>query len=121
MTFLYFLLDVCFYNFTSFKTDILLHSLLDKKKNSFLYFGSILFIDFLLRSYGKFFLIYTILFIINCKIKYSYQNIGSVFKRFFVLYVLYKIGVFFLFGTISFDIVGFFINLLIIFILNKKF
>ena len=121
MTFLYFLVDVCFYNFTSFKTDILLHSLLDKKESIWVYFVSILLIDFLLLSYGKFFLLYAILFFINCRIKYSYQNIGSIYKRFFFLYLFYKIGVYLLFHTFVFEIFGFIINLLLIFIMHKKF
>lgn len=121
MTFLYFLVDVCFYNYTGFKTDILLHALLDKKENKWVYFGSILFIDFLLLLRGKFFLLYTILYLLNQKIKGSYERIESIYLRFFILYVLYKLLVFFLFHTFVFEIFGFFINLLLIFITHKKF
>lgn len=121
MTFLYFVLDVCFYNYTPFKTDILLHALLDKKENKWIYFGSILLIDFLLLAKGKLFLIYLVLYFFNKKIKYSYQNIREVYLRFIVLYILYKIGVFFLFHAFVFEIFGFFINLLLIFITHKKF
>lgn len=120
MIFLYFVLDVCFYNFTSFKTDILLHSLLDKNKHTWVYFVTMLFIDFLLLAHGKFFLLYTILFFINKKIKYSYQSIGSLYKRFLFLYFLYKIVVFLLFSTFGFEVFGFGINLLILFVTHKK-
>ncbi len=121
MTFLYFILDVCFYNFTSFKTDILLSSLLEKKINVIVYVISILFIDLLLLAHGKLFLLYTILFLISRKIKCSYQNMGSIYKRFLILYIFYKIGVFFLFKTFVFEIFGFLINLLLIFLTHKKF
>lgn len=121
MTFLYFVLDVCFYNYTGFKTDILLHSLLDKRENKWVYFGSILLIDFLLLARGKFFFLYTILYLFNKKIKGSYERIGSIYIRFFILYLLYKLFVFFLFHTFVFEIFGFLINLLIIFITHKKF
>ena len=121
MTFLYFIFDVCLYNYTMLKTDFLVHSLLDKKENKYIYFFSILFIDFLLMTKGQFFLIYTILFFLNKKIKISYQNITSLFLRFFILYIIYKIGVFLLFQKFVFDILGFLFNLIIIFVSYKKF
>lgn len=120
MTFLYFVLDVCFYNYTLFKTDILLHTLLDKKEKKWIYFGSILFIDFLLHTDGKLFLVYTILYFLNQKIKGSYERMKSIYIRFFILYVLYKLFVFLLFHTFVFEIFGFFINLLLLFIMHKK-
>lgn len=121
MTFLYFVLDICLYNYTMLKTDFLVHSLLDKKENKYFYFFSILFIDFLLVTKGRLFLIYTILFILNKKIKLSYQNITSIFLRFFILYLIYKIGILLLFQKFIFDIYGFLFNLVIIFISYKKF
>lgn len=121
MTFLYFLLDVCFYNYTGFKTDILLHTLLEKKEKIWVYFGSILLIDFLLHFNGKFFLVYAILYFLSKKIKGSYERMKSIYFRFFILYILYKILVFCIFHTFVFEIFGFLINLLLIFLMHKKF
>lgn len=121
MTFLYFVFDVCLYNYTMLKTDFLVHSLLDKKENKYFYFASILFIDFLLMTKGKLFLIYSFLFLLNKKIKISYQNVTSLFIRFFLLYLIYKIGVFLLFQKFIFDIYGFLFNLIILFVSYKKF
>lgn len=120
MTFLYFVVDICFYNYTSFKTDIILHALLEKKKNKFLFFLSLLFIDFLLQTYGRFFLLYTILYFINKRIKCSLETLLGVFSRFLLLYLLYKIGVFLLFWKFVFEPFGFFINLLLLGIMHKK-
>ena len=121
MTFLYFIFDVCLYNYTMLKTDFLVHSLLDKKENKYIYFFSILFIDFLLLAKGRLFLIYSILFFLNKRIKLTSQNITSLFIRFFLLYIIYKIGVLLLFQKFVFDIYGFLFNLIIIFISYKKF
>lgn len=121
MTFLYFLVDVCFYNYTSFKTDFLLHALLDKKENVWVYFICILCIDFLLLAHGKLFLLYTLLYFFNRKIKGTNENIKSVFTRFIVLYIFYKIGVLILFHTFVFEVFGFLITLLVLFITHKKF
>lgn len=121
MTFLYFVLDTCFYNYTFFKTDFLLHTLLEKKHTKIFYFLSILAIDILLFTKGKIFLLYTILYFLNKKIKFSYQNIHGIFFRFFFLYFFYKIGIFLLFQNFNFDIFGFLISLLVLFICHKKF
>lgn len=120
MTFLYFVVDVCFYNYTSFKTDFLLHALLEKKKNIWIYFGSILFIDFLLLAHGKLFLLYALLYFLNRRMKGSRENLKSVLARFLILYILYKMGVFFLFHTFAFEIFGFLITILVLCITHKK-
>ncbi len=121
MTFLYFLLDVCFYNYTSIKTDFLLHALLEKKERKFMYFISIMAIDFLLLAKGKLFLLFMILYGINKILKLSYQNIKEVFLRFFLFYLIYKLGVYILFKTFVFDYFGFAINFLVLYIFHKKF
>lgn len=121
MTLLYFFLDVCVYNYTSFRTDFLLHALLEKRENKLFYFGSILWIDWLLVAQGKLFLLYAILYGINKKIKLSYQEIKFVFWRFLIVYILYKIGIFLLFHQFVFDCIGFFFNLVLLFLLHKKF
>ncbi len=121
MTFFYFILDVCFYNYTGFKTDILLHSLLEKKEKKWVYFFSIFLIDFLLLARGRFFLLYSILYLLNRKIKGSFYRIGSIYMRFFILYIFYKLFVFLFFHTFVFEIFGFFLNLLLIFIMHKRF
>lgn len=121
MTFLYFVLDVCFYNFTSIKTDFLLQIFFERKENKFFYYGSLIFIDWLLLANGKFFLLYVLLSILNKKIKLSYQDIQFLFLRFFLLYVFYKIGIFLLFQQFIFDWLGFIFNLLLLFLLHKKF
>lgn len=120
MSILYFILDTCFYNYTFFKTDFLLHTLLEKKTTKIFYFLSILAIDLLLLARGRIFLLYTILYFLNKRIKLSYQNIRTIFLRFFLLYFVYKIGVFLLFQNFTFDIFGFFISLLVLYICHKK-
>ncbi len=121
MTFLYFLLDVCFYNYTFIKTDFLLHALLEKKESKFMYFISIMTIDFLLLVKGKLFLLFLILYGINKILKLSYQNIKEVFLRFCLLYLIYKLGVYVLFKTFVFDCLGFAINFLVLYVFHKKF
>ncbi len=121
MIFLHFLVDVCFYNFTPFKTDFLLLEATSVKNNKLMYFFSIIAIDLLLYTQGKIILLFTILFFLNQFLKISYQNISKIFLRFFYLYFFYKIGIFLLFHTFVFDLFGFLFNLLLLYLWHKKF
>ncbi len=120
MTFLYFVLDIVFYNYTSLKTNFLLLSFLEQKEKKWIFFASILLIDCLLLAKGKLLILYTTLYLLNKKIKCSYQYMESLFLRFIILYILYKIGVFCLFHTFTFEIFGFLIHFLMILIMHKK-
>lgn len=114
MTFLYFIVDVCFYNFTSFKTDFLLHAILEKKEPKLFFWLALLGIDFLLNTHLKLFLLYLFLFFLNHQWKLSLE------KRFLLNFLFYKIGVFLFFQTFFFDPWGFFITFLYLFISHKN-
>lgn len=115
MTIIYFLIDICFYNYTSINTNLILLSLLNKKEKIYSLFLIIL-IDILLNLQGHYFFISLILYFFNQKIKLSYINIKDLILRYFINYTLYLILVLIIFHTWNFQILGILIDLLFIFL-----
>ena len=120
MTFLFFLLDVTFYNLTPFKTDFLLHIFSEKKENKALFFLTLLWIDFVLKANLKFFILYFLLFWLNRFFKLPDTHLSYTIKRFILNYIFYKIGVLVLFHTFFLDFWGFFITFLFLIISHKS-
>lgn len=114
MIFLYFLLDLTFYNYTAWKTHFFLLTFLEKKKNDKITFFLVLLIDYLLTYKGKFFLSFFFLFLINRQIKISYENWTSNYSRFFLLFVLYQVFTYLLYHKITIDPVGFLLTLIFV-------
>lgn len=114
MIFLYFLLDVAFYNYTAWSTHIFLITFLEKKKKNLASFFLALLIDYLLAYKGKFFLIFLVLYILNRELKISYDKWTSVFFRFFLLFVSYHFLTLLLFHQIVFDPIGLGITILFV-------
>lgn len=114
MIFLYFLLDLTFYNYTAWKTHFFLLTFLEKKKNDKITFFLILLIDYLLTYKGKFFLSFFFLFLINRQIKISYESWTSNYSRFFLLFVLYQVFTHLLYHKIAIDPVGFLLTLIFV-------
>lgn len=85
MAILYFLLDICFYNYTFLKTNFLLLSIFDKKTKLFNILIYLL-IDLLLSCHGFIFLLFTIFIFINSKIK-----IRNKIIRFIFFYLIYSL------------------------------
>ncbi len=110
MIYLHFLLDICFYNFTPFKTNLCLLPLLEKRDFKF-FFIWILMIDFLLSFHLRYFFIFLVLHFFNRFIKLPHSFYYLVL-RFCLLFVLYHLFVFVLFQKLEFNIWGFFIDLL---------
>lgn len=119
MTFLILLLDICFYNFTPLKTNLFLLMLLNKKEKflPYLFVGVIL--EIFLKTYGRFFIIWLLLYFLNQKIKIC-PSFFEVFIRFLQLYIIYLILVYFLFGKFVFQISGLLVNLLFVTISYKN-
>jgi len=114
MIFLYFLLDLTFYNYTAWKTHFFLLTFLEKKKNDKITFFLALLIDYLLTYKGKFFLSFLFLFLINSQIKISYESWTSNYSRFFLLFVLYQVFTYLLYHKIAIDPVGFLLTLIFV-------
>ncbi len=119
MIFLYFILDVCIYNYTNFQTNILMLSFFEPKLK-IPYFLTILFIDYLLLSKGKIFIIYSILYFINKKIKLNNFGNSNLFIKFIILNSIYICLTLILFQKAIFNIGGIIINFIILFICYKK-
>lgn len=120
MIFLYFLLDLTFYNYTAWKTHFFLLTFLEKKKNDKITFFLVLLIDYLLTYNGKFFLSFFFLFLINRQIKISYESWTSNYSRFFLLFVLYQVFTYLLYHKIAIDPVGFLLTLIFVGFSYKK-
>lgn len=87
MTFLLFLVDVCFYNYTSLKTYFLLLSIFDKRTKLNIIFY--LLIDLIIGANFLLFITYTLLFILN-----KFLKLRNIFLRFTVIFLIYKLLIF---------------------------
>lgn len=112
MILLYFLLDLCFYNFTALKTNLILLSLLDKDNNKYFYFFISLIIDYLLQGKGKLFLILAILFFLNKYIKGSYNQSIKIIGRFLILFLFFQMLTLIFFKHWTFNLPGFLLNII---------
>ncbi len=120
MIFLFFVLDIVFYNYTHLKTNFVLLSLLEKEEPKSSLFLSFWAVDFLLGLNGKFFLLFFLLYLISSLFKGSLYSINYLFLHFVLLYSFYKILVLILFHTFSLDSIGLVLNLLFIYVMHKK-
>lgn len=120
MTILYFILDICFYNFTSFKTHLLLLSFLEKKKENLFHFLEFLFIEIILQTHGKLLFILILLFFFNKKLKIPNTSVFAYTKRFFLLFLLYQILTFLFFQKFVFSLSGIMISLFFLIISYKN-
>lgn len=118
MIYLHFLLDICFYNFTPFKTNLCLLPLLEKRDFK-IFFIWILFIDFLLSFHLRYFFIFLLLYFFNRFIKLP-RSFFYLAVRFIFLFLLYHLLAFLLFQQIEFNFWGFLIDLLFLRIESLK-
>lgn len=117
MIWLYFFLDILFYNFTPWKTNLILLSLYEKE-NSFFYFFSCLLLDIFLQGYGRWFLLFLGLYFLSKKMKRNHFK--TTFYSFILLYLLYTVFILLFFQVFSFSTIGILINFLFLFISYKN-
>ncbi len=119
MILLYVLIDICFYNYTNWKTHIFLVSFLNHQKKEF-FIPIAIAIDFFLHAKGRFFLILLILYFSSEKITYTAHHFPKRCLHYFILYVLYQLLTFIFFHKITFNFFGVIIDLLFVYISDNK-
>ncbi len=120
MIFLYFLLDVVFYNYTSWQTHLFLLAFLEKKSKTKTLLLFAFIIDYLLSYQGKFFLPFLLLWFLNQSLKISYEQWTSHYLRFFLLYGIYQTLTFLLFHILTIQAKGLLLTLLFVGFSYKK-
>ena len=121
MILLYFFMDVCFYNYTSWKTTLFLVSLTEKDEKFLSFLFYLTGITLLLHASFKFFLLGLILYIFTKKINITTPNFKRCFLCFFILYILYQFLAYLFFQKVIFSISGFLINIAFLFFSYKFF
>lgn len=119
MILIYFLLDICFYNFTIFPTYLFLIPLVEKEHNlfSFLFYMGIAFL--LLNFSWKFLCLFILLYVINTKIKIKTPNFKRVFFCFCILYFFFFLFSFLLYQKIIINTFGLLITIFFLFFSYK--
>ena len=120
MIFLLFLLDVCFYNYTSISSFFILNSFLEPKEKKSYFFIFLLLIELLLHTHFRFFLLLSLLFFFNSFCKLPKDKTYFQLIRFLLNYLLLQIGFLLLFHTFVFDALGLLIPFLFLRICHKK-
>lgn len=111
MTFLYFLLDIVFYNFTPWKTTIFLLSFAEKEKNISKLF-QVLIADYLFHGKGRLFFLFFTLFLINKPIKLNNYRRKELTIRILFLNMTFLLLLYIIKQVCLLDKIGFCITLL---------
>lgn len=119
MLLLYFFMDVCFYNYTSWKTNLILVSLIEREKRFFPFLFYLTGITLLLHASMKLFTLFFILYILTKKISIATPNFRRSFLSFFFLYLLYQFLSYLFFQKVIFSFSGFLINIAFLFFSYK--
>lgn len=111
---LYFLLDVVFYNYTGWATQIFLLTFLEKENKKVFTLLFAFIIDYLLFYKGKFFLLFLILYFVNKQVRLSYYRWSSSFLRFLLLFFIYQLVIVGITKNLYISPFGFLINLIFV-------
>ncbi len=108
MNFLYLILDILFFNFTNFKTSLIIFSIISKKNKYFEIVLLALIIDLFITHIIYFILLMPLLKFINGKIKKF---------NFYIICFLYIIITFIIFKEIPINLLGIIINLFFLYLI----
>ena len=120
MIFLYFLLDIVLYNYTSCKTLLYLVAIIEKQEKKYVPILTAMLFDYLLAMQGKLAIHFTILFFINQKIKITSHTLKKRIIHFCLLVVMDLLFVFILYHQWIGNLCGIVVTLFFVLFSYKK-
>ncbi len=120
MIFLYFLLDIAFYNYTSCQTALFLLAILEKWENKYIPILASIFFDYLLHMRGRFALIFIMLYLLNKYLKVTKNTIAKRIFQFSILLFFYTLVVFLMYHKWTWNLSGLLVTFFFVVFSYKK-